>query len=64
MTQTRPLGVILNPHPLVAPLHPKAMPVILHESDYQFWLSGSLEEATKLAVPFPSQLMRLDNDPN
>jgi putative SOS response-associated peptidase YedK len=53
-----------EPNPLVAPLHPKAMPVILHESDYQCWLSGSLEEATKLVVPFPSQLMRLVNDPH
>lgn len=46
-----------EPNPLVAPLHPKAMPVILAEADYQSWLSADWEEASKLAVPFPSQLM-------
>ena len=46
-----------DPNPLVAPLHPKAMPVILHEGDYRKWLEGSVEEVTALAVPFPSQLM-------
>ena len=46
-----------EPNPLVAPLHPKAMPVILAEADYQTWLSADWEEADKLAVPFPSQLM-------
>jgi putative SOS response-associated peptidase YedK len=46
-----------EPNPLVAPLHPKAMPVILHEQDYGLWLSGGTHDAVKLAVPFPSQLM-------
>lgn len=46
-----------EPNPLVAPLHPKAMPVILHESDYARWLEGDAAEARALAVPFPSQLM-------
>ena len=46
-----------EPNPLVAPLHPKAMPVILAEADYQTWLSADWEEAGKLPVPFPSQLM-------
>ncbi|MBL0000454.1 MAG: hypothetical protein IPO97_05245 [Sphingomonadales bacterium] len=44
-----------EPNPLIAPLHPKAMPVILHAADYQRWLSG--ENAASLAAPFPSQLM-------
>lgn len=39
--------------PLVKSLQPKAMPVILHESDYQCWLSGSLAEVIGLAAPFP-----------
>ncbi len=47
------------PNPLVAPLHPKAMPVILHEADYESWLTAPLEAAVKLAVPYPSQLMRV-----
>ena len=45
------------PNPLVAPLHPKAMPVILHEADYQAWLTADWMEAAKLVTPFPSQLM-------
>lgn len=43
------------PNPVVAPIHPKAMPVILHPEDYDRWLGG--EAVTDLAVPFPSQLM-------
>ncbi|SMF70467.1 SOS response-associated peptidase family protein [Allosphingosinicella indica] len=48
-----------EPNPLVAPLHPKAMPVILHREDYDRWLLGSVEEACALAAPFPSQMMEL-----
>ena len=44
-----------DPNPMVAPIHPKAMPVILHPEDYQNWLDGG--DPQKLAVPFPSQLM-------
>lgn len=46
-----------EPNPLVAPLHPKAMPVILHETDCERWLTGTYEEACALAQPYPSQLM-------
>ncbi len=45
------------PNPLVAPLHPKAMPVILAEEEYATWLEGDVDAAAALAVPFPSQLM-------
>jgi putative SOS response-associated peptidase YedK len=45
------------PNPLVEPLHPKAMPVILHPDDYGRWLD--CEDAADFAVPFPSQLMAL-----
>jgi len=48
------------PNPLVAPLHPKAMPVILQEADYRRWLEGSTEDAAALAQPYPSQLMEVD----
>jgi putative SOS response-associated peptidase YedK len=44
-----------EPNPLVAPIHPKAMPVILQPDDYDRWLGG--EDAAILALPFPSQLM-------
>jgi len=46
-----------EPNPLVAPLHPKAMPVILHPEDYQTWLTAEGDAARALARPFPSQLM-------
>ena len=48
-----------DPNPLVAPLHPKAMPVILQEADYATWLQGGGAEAAALAMPFPSQLMTI-----
>jgi len=48
-----------EPNPLIKPIHPKAMPVILHSEDYDDWLSGS--DADKYAVPFPSQLMSMAN---
>lgn len=49
-----------EPNPLVAPLHPKAMPVILHPGDYDRWLEADYAEACALAEPFPSQLMRVE----
>jgi putative SOS response-associated peptidase YedK len=49
-----------EPNPLVAPLHPKAMPVILHEADYQAWLTADWAEASGLVTPFPSQLMAVE----
>lgn len=46
-----------EPNALVAPLHPKAMPVVLMPQDYDTWLYGSHEEALSLQTPYPSQLM-------
>jgi putative SOS response-associated peptidase YedK len=48
-----------EPNPLVAPKHPKAMPVILHKEDHERWLRGSIEDVLELQAPFPSQLMSL-----
>lgn len=48
-----------EPNPLIAAVHPKAMPVILHPEDYERWLRGTVAEARTLAVPFPSQLMEM-----
>lgn len=45
------------PTPLVGAVHPKAMPVILHDEDYGAWLRG--DPAEGLARPFPSQLMAM-----
>ena len=46
-----------EPNALVAPLHPKAMPVILMPEDYDRWLGGTYEDVVELQAPFPSQLM-------
>jgi len=48
-----------QPNPLVAALHPKAMPVILQPEDYDHWLSCGYEHACSLAQPHPSQLMEV-----
>jgi len=50
-----------EPNPLVAPLHPKAMPVVLHEADYRAWLVADWEEVRSLACPHPSQLMEVQS---
>ena len=44
-------------NPLGAPLHEKAMPVILQPEDYDRWLDGEVADAWSMAQPFPSQLM-------
>lgn len=46
-----------EPNPLVAAVHPKAMPVILHAEDHDRWLDGTIDDVRDLAAPFPSQLM-------
>lgn len=53
-----------EPNPLVAPIHPKAMPVLLHADDEDRWLNASMNDALTLAVPFPSQLMIVDGKSN
>jgi putative SOS response-associated peptidase YedK len=46
-----------EPNPHVAPIHPKAMPLIVPPEDYDAWLDGEVERACALAQPFTSQLM-------
>lgn len=46
-----------EPNPLVAPKHPKAMPVILLAEDQDRWLTAPVEEAVGLLTAYPSQLM-------
>lgn len=46
-----------EPNPLVAPKHPKAMPVILLADDKERWLTAPVEEAVGLLTAYPSQLM-------
>jgi putative SOS response-associated peptidase YedK len=46
-----------EPNPIIAPIHPKAMPVVLHNEDFDHWLDGDVDSICSLAAPFPSQLM-------
>jgi len=46
-----------EPNPLVAPKHPKAMPVILLREDHDRWLHGSMADVLELQAGYPSQLM-------
>ena len=46
-----------EPNALVAPKHPKAMPVILMTEDHERWLTATAEEALPLVSAYPSQLM-------
>ena len=46
-----------DPNPLVAPLHPKAMPVILAPDDYSRWLKADYADACALAKPYPYEKM-------
>jgi putative SOS response-associated peptidase YedK len=49
-----------EPNALVAPLHPRAMPVILLEEDHDRWLTGNYEDVLALQAPYPSQLMAVE----
>jgi putative SOS response-associated peptidase YedK len=46
-----------EPNAIVAPIHPKAMPVILHDDDYDRWLTAPWDELKDVVAPYPSQLM-------
>lgn len=48
-----------EPNDVVAPIHPKAMPVILRPSDYETWLTAPADEAVQLQLPFPASDMHL-----
>lgn len=46
-------------NPLVSGCRGRTMPVILHPEDHALWLTGPWKEAQRLAAPFPSQLMQV-----
>ena len=48
-----------EPNPLVAPKHPKAMPVILLAEDQERWLTAPVEEALTMLTAYPSQMMQV-----
>jgi len=48
-----------EPNSVVAPVHPKAMPVLLlTEADRETWLTGALENALALQRPAPDDALR------
>lgn len=47
---------------IVGKIHPKAVPVILHDEDFDRWLTAPVNEALSLACAHPSQLIALDAD--
>ena len=49
-----------DPNPLVKPIHPKAMPVILTESDeIETWLTAPWEDAKALQRPLPNGKLKV-----
>jgi putative SOS response-associated peptidase YedK len=49
-----------EPNAIVAPIHPKAMPVILTtQEEVDLWLGGEIPEALKLQQPLPDDLLRI-----
>jgi putative SOS response-associated peptidase YedK len=49
-----------EPNAVVAPVHPKAMPVLLlNEQDRETWLMGSSEAALVLQSPAPDDALRI-----
>ena len=46
-----------EPNALVAPVHPKAMPVIIKRGDYDLWLKADYAQASGLARPYDADAM-------
>ncbi len=44
---------------IVRPIHPERMPVILAPDTYDQWLTGSVDDATHLLSPYPSEQMQI-----
>lgn len=44
---------------VVRPIHPKAMPVILHEDDWETWLTVEPRDALKLQQPWPDDELHI-----
>lgn len=48
-----------EPNAVVEPIHPKAMPVILHEDDWETWLNADAKEALRLQRPWPDDELQI-----
>ncbi len=47
-----------EPNAIVAPIHPKAMPVILTQEDIETWMLAPWDEAKGLQRPLPSSSLQ------
>lgn len=47
------------PNAVVEPIHPKAMPVILHQDDWETWLTAEPKVALRLQRPWPDDLIQI-----
>lgn len=52
--------VTCPPNDLVAPIHGKAMPVILTGAASDGWIDGRMEEALALCAPYPASAMQVE----
>lgn len=48
-----------EPNAIVEPIHSKAMPVILHEADWDTWLTADPKDALVLQRPWPDEQLRI-----
>ena len=48
-----------EPNAVVGPIHPKAMPVILREGDWEAWLTAPASEALTLQRSWPSEALTI-----
>lgn len=44
---------------VVKPVHPKAMPVILREDDWETWLTADVKDALRLRQPWPDDELQV-----
>ena len=48
-----------QPNAIVAPIHPKAMPVILREAESKTWLTAPAEHVLRLQTPLPDDELKI-----
>jgi putative SOS response-associated peptidase YedK len=49
--------VTCDPNELVEPIHPKAMITVLHQEDWDRWLTADYEDIVQLQKPYPADRM-------